>query len=77
MLSDTFDLLAAKRDGIAAYRDYLGSVRDYWAVRVDLERAVGGRLPSIESESGMPNPQMKPNTQPSEMNQSSHDHGGH
>lgn len=77
MLSDTFDLLAAKRDGIAAYRDYLSSVRDYWAVRVELERAVGGRLPSIEGESDMPRLQMKPNTQPSEMNQTSQDHGGH
>lgn len=85
MLSDTFDLLAAKRDGIAAYRDYLSSVRDYWAVRIELERAVGGRLPDHEGGSDSPMPEMKSTTQPTtqsttqpaEMNQPSHDHGGH
>lgn len=77
MLSDTFDLLAAKREGIAAYRDYLSSIREYWMVRVELERAVGGRLPSIEGQSEVQTPSNNPKTQPPEMDQPSHNHGGH
>lgn len=46
MLMDTFDLLAAKRAESDAYRAYLAAIRDYWITRAELERAVGGRLPS-------------------------------
>lgn len=45
MLVDTFGLLAAKREEIATYRSYLSTIHDYWAARIELERAVGGRLP--------------------------------
>jgi len=91
MLADTFDLLAAKREGIQAYRDYLNSVHDYWQIRSELERAVGGRLPepghsSTAIDTGaMPQsrPETKPNAMPEDMpantpgSQPAHQHGGH
>ena len=48
MLIGVYQLLQAKQDEIAAYRGYIEAVRDYWVARSDLERAVGGRLPSAE-----------------------------
>ncbi len=69
MLADTFDLLAAKRQSSDAYRSYLQSVHDYWAIRAELERAVGGRLPIT------PTPAMPEH--PSPIDPSAHRHGGH
>ncbi len=45
MLIGAYQLLAVKTAETAAYRGYLEATRDYWLARVDLERAVGGRLP--------------------------------
>ena len=78
MLVDTFDLLAAKRDGIAAYRDYLDSVKRYWEVRAKLEAAVGGRLPMntaapMATPSNSPEPVQPTPDQPMPQ----HHHGGH
>ncbi len=44
MLLGVFQLLLAKQAEVEAYRQYIEAVRDYWIARVDLERAVGGRL---------------------------------
>ncbi|MHB1846670.1 MAG: TolC family protein [Deltaproteobacteria bacterium] len=46
MLAGVYDLVRAKRSELQAYQGYLESVRDYWVARADLERAIGGPLPS-------------------------------
>lgn len=46
MLVGVFDLIRAKQDEYDTYQLYLEAIRDYWRARVDLSRAVGGRLPS-------------------------------
>ncbi len=71
MISGVFQLLQAKRDEIDAGRDYVESLRDYWLARTELERAVGGRLPSGESPSTMP---AMDNMTPDQMNQAGHAH---
>ncbi|MCP3103126.1 TolC family protein [Myxococcus sp. K15C18031901] len=43
-------LLEAKRSQVTAWRAYIEAVRDYWMARADLERLVGGRLPSTSAE---------------------------
>jgi cobalt-zinc-cadmium efflux system outer membrane protein len=53
--SGVFDLLQAKRDEIDAQSQYVQSVRDYWIARVELQRAIGGRLP--DDASTMPSTQ--------------------
>ncbi|HTU65185.1 MAG TPA: TolC family protein [Steroidobacteraceae bacterium] len=45
MLTGAFELLATRREQFAAYGEYVDAVRDYWLARVDLERALGARLP--------------------------------
>ena len=47
MLIGQFELFAAKQNEVDAYREYIETIRDYWIARSDLERAIGGRLPSI------------------------------
>jgi len=44
MLTGVFQLLQAREDQVDAQRQFIESVRDYWTARVDLERAIGGRL---------------------------------
>jgi cobalt-zinc-cadmium efflux system outer membrane protein len=46
MYTGIFEFLEAKRDQIQATREYTQSLRDYWAARVELERAIGSRLPT-------------------------------
>lgn len=46
MLTGVFELLLAKREEYDTYEKYLEAVRDYWLARVELSRAIGGRLPS-------------------------------
>jgi cobalt-zinc-cadmium efflux system outer membrane protein len=41
-----FQLLTARREQVETYRGYIEAVRDYWMARADLERLVGGRLPT-------------------------------
>ena len=81
MLVDTFDLLASKRESIAAYREYLDSVKRYWEVRVQLEQAVGGRLPETQGVA-MPDDTDTPidsmnNDTAGESMPGMHHHGGH
>lgn len=73
MLMDTFDLLAAKRAESDSYRAYLAVIRDYWITRAELERAVGGRLPSSDAK-GSPSSE-EPPRRPEDA-QHDHEHGG-
>ncbi len=45
MLIGAFELIQARQDEYDAYQGYLEAIRDYWLTRVELARAVGGRLP--------------------------------
>lgn len=47
MLTGAFDLLLAKQEEFEAYQKYLEAVRDYWIIRTDMQRSLGGRLPSL------------------------------
>ena len=47
MLTGAFDLLMAKQQEFEAYQKYLEAVRDYWIIRSDMQRSLGGRLPSL------------------------------
>jgi cobalt-zinc-cadmium efflux system outer membrane protein len=47
MLVGAFDLLVAKQQEFDAYEEYIAAVTGYWVARVDLQRAVGGRLPDL------------------------------
>ncbi len=46
MLTGVFDLLIARQQEFDNYQKYIEAVRDYWITRAELQRAVGGRLPS-------------------------------
>lgn len=48
MLKGVYDLLLAKQAEVSTERAYVEAWRDYWVARVQLERAIGGRLPSAE-----------------------------
>jgi outer membrane protein, heavy metal efflux system len=45
MQASVFQLLQARQAVIDASRNAIGAVQDYWLARVELERAVGGKLP--------------------------------
>jgi cobalt-zinc-cadmium efflux system outer membrane protein len=46
MLLGAYQLLAAKQNEVNAYREFIEALRDYWIARADLEKAVGGAIPS-------------------------------
>ena len=46
MLVGAFDLFMAKQQEFEAYQKYLEAVRDYWIIRADMQRSLGGRLPT-------------------------------
>jgi cobalt-zinc-cadmium efflux system outer membrane protein len=45
MLADSFSLLRARREQAEAQGAWTRALREYWLTRLELERAVGGRLP--------------------------------
>ena len=49
MLVDVFNLLQAKEQEYNAYLGYIDAVERYWSARMELVRAVGTRLPGVES----------------------------
>ena len=49
MLTDVFNLLQAKQQEYSAYLGYIDAVERYWSARMELVRAVGTRLPGVES----------------------------
>jgi cobalt-zinc-cadmium efflux system outer membrane protein len=46
MLAGAFELLMAKKQEFEAYQKYLEALRDYWIIRADMQRSLGGRLPT-------------------------------
>ena len=44
-----FQLLMAKQAQIDAGREYIEALREYWIARLELERAVGGRLKGADA----------------------------
>ena len=46
MLTGAFDLLMAKQQEFEAYQKYLEAIRDYWMIRADMQRSLGGKLPT-------------------------------
>ena len=46
MLTGAFDLIMARQQEFEAYQKYLEALRDYWMFRSDMQRSLGGRLPS-------------------------------
>jgi len=62
MLKGAYDLLLAKQAETQTERAYVEAWRDYWIARTELERAVGGRLPSApesHADHGLPAPPAK------------------
>ena len=54
MLQGTYDVLAAREREVETERAYIEAWRDYWIARVELERALGGRLgPSAQKTSSL------------------------
>jgi cobalt-zinc-cadmium efflux system outer membrane protein len=53
MLADAFDLLLARQQEFDAWRRYIEAARDEWLARIDLARAVGGRLPNGTTGGGV------------------------
>lgn len=57
MMIGVFDLLRARQDQLDAERDDVRARESYWIARAELERAVGGRLPSlVASDASTPTP---------------------
>jgi cobalt-zinc-cadmium efflux system outer membrane protein len=54
MFVGVFQLLQAKRDQTDAAREYIEACRDYWIARAELERAMGGRLPTGAAAASQP-----------------------
>jgi cobalt-zinc-cadmium efflux system outer membrane protein len=52
MLTGAFDLLFAKQQQYQAYQKYLEALRDYWVIRAEMQRSLGGRLPSYTQGKG-------------------------
>jgi len=52
MLTGVYTLLQSKQDEIDSRRAYIDALRDYWISRVELERAMGSKLPIVASEGG-------------------------
>jgi cobalt-zinc-cadmium efflux system outer membrane protein len=46
MLLGVYQLLLAKQNEVDAYREFIEALRDYWIARAELERAIGGALPT-------------------------------
>ncbi|MBI1884354.1 MAG: TolC family protein [Chlamydiae bacterium] len=50
MLMGVYQLLQAKQNEISSQREGIEALGDYWIARVDLEQALGGRVPEAVSE---------------------------
>jgi cobalt-zinc-cadmium efflux system outer membrane protein len=57
MQKNSYDLLVAKEREQMAEQTYVESKRDYWIARVELERAVGGRVNQKSVNESNPNPE--------------------
>jgi outer membrane protein TolC len=52
MLASVFDLLADARDQADAVSASIDALKDFWLAETDLERALGGRLPTVAQHTG-------------------------
>ncbi|MBI3551623.1 MAG: TolC family protein [Elusimicrobia bacterium] len=50
MLLGVYQLLQAKREELDARRGYVDALKDYWTSWAELERAVGGKMPTAKGE---------------------------
>jgi cobalt-zinc-cadmium efflux system outer membrane protein len=76
MLIGAFELIQARQEEYDAYQGYVEAIRDYWLARVELARAVGGRLPGDD----MPledAPSVDELLRPSSTRDATHDHHAH
>ena len=48
MLKGVFDVLEIKQEELQARKEYTDALRDYWVSRVELEHALGKRIPFKE-----------------------------
>ncbi len=65
MFKGSYDLLLAKQTEVATEQAYIDAWRDYWIARTELERAVGGKLPSALSGTTQPSvPTTRPASSP-------------
>ncbi|EEF57821.1 TolC family protein [Pedosphaera parvula] len=67
MQEGTFELLTAKEQEIQAEREYVEAWRDYWIARVELARAVGGKL-NFKNDAPLTNQKEKANSTETEHN---------
>lgn len=50
MLIGVYELLADAREQVAAVQNHIAATRDFWTALADLQMAVGGKLPGMETE---------------------------
>jgi cobalt-zinc-cadmium efflux system outer membrane protein len=62
MLVGVYDVLLAAQNQIQTGRQYIAANRDFWLAWTELERVVGGRIPSMPSPAL---PDKPPGTEPS------------
>jgi cobalt-zinc-cadmium efflux system outer membrane protein len=65
MFKSAYDLILARQGEMMTEQAYIEAWRDYWLARTELERAVGGRLPTIAASSPTTRAQQQP-TAPAE-----------
>lgn len=73
MLVGVFQLLEAKRETLEAEKEYVRTIKDYWVARAMLERAVGGKLPTVSVEMSV----TKPVAEEKKQREGAGHHGGH
>jgi cobalt-zinc-cadmium efflux system outer membrane protein len=74
MLLGVYALIQVKQSEVNAYREYIEAVRDYWIARGDVERAIGGALPVLDSGPAAPTPSPLPSGPPAPMSGEHHHH---
>ena len=72
MLLGVYALIQVKQNEVNAYREYIEAVRDYWIARGDVEHAIGGALPVVDSGPAAPLPSPVPNGPPAPMSGEHH-----
>ena len=74
MLLGVYALIQVKQSEVNAYREYIEAVRDYWIARSDVERAIGGAFPVLDSGTTAPMPSPIPSGAPAPRSSEHHHH---
>jgi outer membrane protein, heavy metal efflux system len=74
MLLGVYALIQVKQSEVNAYREYIEAVRDYWIARSDVERAIGGAFPVLDSGTTAPTLSPIPSGAPAPMSGEHHHH---